>query len=56
MIEIEILLDQNIKTYKAARRRLNKDLELNEEEREFLLFQLRHEVQYQSSLAELDLY
>ena len=53
MSEIGIWLDQKLKAYKAAKQRLNEDLELNDEEKEFLLFQLRHKVQYQSFLAEL---
>ena len=49
------VLDHWVDAYKQLRNELNADIELNDQEKDWMLTNIRQSIQYQSKLLELDL-
>ena len=49
------VFDHQVDAYKQLRNELNADVELNDQEKDWMLTNFRQSIQYQSKLLELDL-
>ena len=54
-IEMKEIFDYQIDTYKQLRNELNADVELNDNEKDWLLSHIQKSIQYQSQMLELEL-
>ena len=54
-IEMREVFDHQVDTYKQLRNELNADVELNDQEKDWILSNIQQSIQYQSQMLELEL-
>jgi hypothetical protein len=54
-INMREVLDHQVKNYKQLRNDLNADVELNDQEKDWILSNIQQSIQYQSQMLELEL-
>ena len=53
--DVREVFDHQVDTYKQLRNELNADVELNDQEKDWILSNIQRSIQYQSQMLELEL-